>query len=400
MLRRITIAYTVNELGNWLGAVALTVAVFDHTRSAIATAALFVAVRFLPALMATPVVAWLESLGRRGTLFALYCLQALSTGGLAVLVLHPVLAPILILAAVDGTAALVARALLRAVVSQEAGDDESRRRANGRLNMGWAASGALGPALGGALTGLLGAPFVLLVDVASFGITALLMIGVPSPVTDTTQGRIRERLRSVRGYVLGNRALGWLLGTEAVAVVFFAAVVPVEVIFVKATLHSGDSGYGALVAAWGAGMLLGSGIFARAHKRPLGGLLTLSTLAVAVAYLGVAASTALWVACVFSFVGGTGNGVQWIALITAVQEETPRGLQGGLMGLVESMSGLCLGLGFILGGAVAAVSGPRATFIMSGTAAALATVAFGLLAGRGRIARPRAARVGAGERAG
>ncbi len=140
MLRRLTIAYTVNELGNWLGAIALTVAVFDHTHSAIATAALFVSIRLLPALLATPVVAWLESFGYRRTLFALYSLQALTTGGLAALVLHPILAAILVLAGIDGIAAVVARALLRAVVSQQAVDDGSRRRANGHLNIGWAAA--------------------------------------------------------------------------------------------------------------------------------------------------------------------------------------------------------------------------------------------------------------------
>ncbi|MBV8734879.1 MAG: hypothetical protein JO120_08880, partial [Solirubrobacterales bacterium] len=106
MLRRLAVAYTVNELGNWLGTVALTVAVFDHTHSAIATAALFVSVRFLPALVVTAGVAWLESAGRRGTLAVLYSVQALTTGGLAVLVAHPVLAPILVLGALDGAAAL------------------------------------------------------------------------------------------------------------------------------------------------------------------------------------------------------------------------------------------------------------------------------------------------------
>ena len=138
MFRRLTIAYTVNELGNWLGTIALSVAVFDHTHSAIATAALFVSVRFLPALVTTAAVTWLESLGRRGTLAALYAIQAVTTGGLAALVLHPVLAPILVLGALDGVAALAARALLRAVVSQQAGDDSARRRANGYLNVGWA----------------------------------------------------------------------------------------------------------------------------------------------------------------------------------------------------------------------------------------------------------------------
>ena len=108
MLRRITVGYTVNELGNWLGAVALAVAVFDHTRSAVATAALFVSVRFLPAVLVTAVVARLELLARRGVLATLYLLQALTTGGLAILVLQPVLVSILVLGAVDGIAALAA----------------------------------------------------------------------------------------------------------------------------------------------------------------------------------------------------------------------------------------------------------------------------------------------------
>lgn len=397
MFRRLTIAYTVNELGNWLGIVALTVAVFDHTHSAIATAALFVSLRFLPALLTTAGVTWLESLGRRRTLSALYAVQALTTGGLAVLVRHPVLAPILALGALDGTAALAARALLRAVVSREAADDAARRRANGYLNLGWATTAALGPAIGGVLTGVLGASSVLVLDVASFALTAALVVQVPISRTDTPRGGILEALGDARRYIARDATLGWLLGTEAVALVFFAAVVPVEVIFAKATLLAGDAGYGALLAAWGAGMFLGSAIFARARRSSLFALLTVSTLGVAVAYLGIAVAGLLWVACAFCFVGGTGNGVQWIALITAVQERTPSALQGRLMGIVESMGALCPALGFSLGGAVAAISNPRTTFAMAGIAAGIATCAFARLTLHRGAAHPARAETSAGE---
>jgi MFS family permease len=385
MLRRITAAYTINELGNALGAVAIAVAVYDHTHSAVATAALFVSVYFVPALLATLVVAWLESFARRGILAALYCVQALTTAALAALVLHPILEPILALAAIDGLAGLASRALLRAVVSQRAGSDEARRRANGWMNIGWSVTSALGPAIGGALTGLLGASLVLVIDVGSFAVTALLMWDVPMPGTDSAPGRILGQLRSVRQYVAHAPVLAWLLGTEAVALVFFAAAVPVEIVFVKATLHSTDAGYGAILAAWGAGMFAGSGIFAYARKGSLVTLVTVSTFAVAVAYLGIGASAALWVACVFALVGGTGNGVQWIALITSVQEKTVHGLQGRVMGVLESMAAFCLGVGFCLGGAVAAIFNPRVTFLVAGAAALLATLAFGRLALRDRI---------------
>jgi MFS family permease len=377
MLRRITVAYTINELGNSLGAVAIAVAVYDHTHSAAATAALFVAIYFLPALFATLVVAWLESLARRGIQAGLYVAQAATTGGLAALVVHPVLAPILVLAAIDGLGAVASRALLRAVVSQQAGGSEARVRANGRLNIGWAAGSAIGPVIGGALTGFIGASLVLVIDVASFALTAILMADVPTPRTDAARGRVLAQLRAVRQYVKRTPSLAWLLGTEALALVFFASAVPVTVVLVKATLNGTDAGYGAVVTAWGAGMFLGSGIFARARERSLGLLLTLSTLAVAVAYLGMGTSNALWVAAVFSFIGGTGNGVQWIALITSVQEKTVSHMQGRVMGVLESVASLCLGIGFALGGAVAAVfDNARVTFWMAGAAALVATLAF------------------------
>lgn len=388
MLRRITVAYTLNELGNALGAVAIALAVYDHTHSAVATAALFVSIYFLPALLATLVVAWLESFARRGIQAALYGVQAATTGGLAVLVLHPLLAPILALAAIDGLAAVVSRALLRAVVSQQAGDDDARRRANGLLNIGWSVMSAIGPAIGGVLTGMLGASTVLVIDVGSFALTAMLMFDVPTPSTDAVRGRVLGQLRAVRDYVGQTPRLAWLLGTQAVALVSFAAAVPITVVLVKAALHGTDADYGGVVAAWGVGMAVGSGIFARSRKHSLGLLVTLSTLAVAVAYLGMGASNALWLAATFSFVGGTGNGVQWIALITAVQEETVQQLQGRVMGVLESVASSCLGLGFALGGAVAAIFNPRVTFIAAGVAAALAAIAFGRLAAARRSASP------------
>src|SRR5205085_313909 len=118
----------------------------------------------------------------------------------------------------------------------EAGSDAARRRANGYLNLGWATTAALGPAVGGVLTGVLGPSSVLLVDVASFALTAALVIRVPTPHTDVARGGVLEQLRDARRYIAREATLAWLLGTEAIALVFFAAVVPVEVIFAKATL--------------------------------------------------------------------------------------------------------------------------------------------------------------------
>ena len=106
-------------------------------------------------------------------------------------------------------------------------------------------------------------------------------------------------------------------------------MIPIEVVFAKETLDAGDAGYGALLASWGAGMVVGGLAFAGLRSGPLPVLLALSTLAIGVRLPGHrrGARRSL-VACVASAVGGTGNGIQWVALMTAVQQLTARRLPG------------------------------------------------------------------------
>src|SRR3954452_10537496 len=78
-------AYSINELGNWLGDIALAILVYDHTKSALATALLFVGTRFVPAFAAPPVVSLVERLRPRPALASLYGADALVFAFLAVL---------------------------------------------------------------------------------------------------------------------------------------------------------------------------------------------------------------------------------------------------------------------------------------------------------------------------
>ena len=75
-----------------------------------------------------------------------------------------------------------------------------------------------------------------------------------------------------------------------------------------------------LIASWGVGILLGSALFARARARSLGTLVLVSTAAIGAGYAVMAVAPTLLVACLGSVLGGTGNGVQWVAVMTALQE--------------------------------------------------------------------------------
>ncbi len=122
-------------------------------------------------------------------------------------------------------------------------------------------------------------------------------------------------------------------------------MIPVEVIYAKETLGTSDTGYGVMLASWGVGMLLGSLVFARARHAPLIWLLALSTLAIGAGYLGLAIAPSLLVACIASVVGGTGNGVQWVSAISAVQELTESGMQARVMAVLESIGAAMPGVG-------------------------------------------------------
>jgi MFS family permease len=391
-LRRILLAYTVNELGTWFGYVALALGVYDHTRSAIATAGLFVARGLLPALLAPLLVARVERSARRGRLAGLYMLEAALAVGLAALLWRFWLPGVLILVAVDGIVAVAATALVRASVAHveivEAAPGETtsdvprpsaaaiQRQANAALNIAFMFGLAVGPAIGGLLVRVVGGPLALLIDALTFLACAMLLLDLRSHVDEGSEDSIRARLVAAWRHIWEVPQLRALLVTEAVAIVFFASVEPVEVLYAKTTLNVGDVGFGVLVATWGVGAALGAVVFARSVRRALGPMLTGGTLLVGLAYLGFAVAPTLALACGAAIVGGIGNGIQWPSLISAVQQLTPDSLQGRLMSAVGSMGALCPALGFAFGGAVAALGSPRIAMAIAGGAVTLATLAF------------------------
>jgi MFS family permease len=96
------------------------------------------------------------------------------------------------------------------------------------------------------------------------------------------------------------------------------------------------------------------------------GLIAISTALVGVAYLGMASAQSLLVACLISVAGGAGNGIQWVAVVTAVQEITEQDYQARVIGLLESVGAAMPGLGFVLGGIIAASLGPRQAYTVAG----------------------------------
>jgi hypothetical protein len=433
-MRRILAAYAVNKLGTWFGTVALSLAIYDHTHSAAAVTALFVA-RYLPALAVPALVARVEASTRRGNLSALYAFEAICTALLAALVWHFLLAAILVLVALDGALELTASSLLRAQAArvgaedaralyasgevgrpaaqdsqptrqsgQPTGQREQPTRqsgqptgqprqsteqgiynANAALNVALSAAVVIGPPLGALAVNAFGSSVTLLIDACSFVACGALLLDLYVYVEERAGASVRARLAVAWEHVREAPSLRAVLLIQATALVFFETAAPVEVFYAKGTLHAGDVGYGALLAVWGVGQLVGSLLFARGARRALGAMLTLGTLAVGLAYLGFAAAPTLAFAALAAIIGGAGNGVQWASLLGTVQLLTPERLRGRLMGGVESIGALCPLIGLPLSGLVMALSSPRITFLVFGSIIAITTVGFARLWVNGAI---------------
>lgn len=399
-LRRIIAAYAINRLGTWVGLIALMVAVFDHTHSALAVAVVLVAGQVLPAFAVPALVARVEASRRRGELSGLYFFEGLATATLAVLLWHFWLPAVVLLVALDGTAALAASALLRAEIartarkhveatspaSAEAGAagepddaedeyDQAERKANAALNVAFSATFVLGPVLAGVVVAAAGAPTALLIDVGTFLICGALLIDLHPHVEEAAEQSVRARVRAAWRHINDTPSLRGLLLAEAVAFVFFESAAPIEITYAKTTLHAGDRGFGLLLTAWGAGTVIGSVVFARSLRRPLGYLLSAGTFAVGAAYMGFSVAPSLLVASAAALVGGIGNGMELPSLFSIVQRLTPKSLHGQLMGAVESLSALCPAIGLPMGGALVALSSPRSAFLAVGAATAVTAVA-------------------------
>ena len=365
--RRLALARFVDELGDWLGEIALAVLVFDRTGSPMAVAALFLALQFAPALVTPPLVARLESLHTRVSLPALSAVQAAAFAGLALLSTDFSLPPVIALALLAGALSVTGRALTRAAAATVLTPQGLLREGNALLNIGFTAGAAAGPALAGVVVTTAGPRTALFADAASFGAVALLLATASSlPRAKPAAAAWTTRLRMGLSYVRSHRQLRLLLAAQAFAFVSFAIVIPIEVVFAKRTLDAGNAGYGALLASWGAGMVVGGLAFAVLRRTPLRILLVASTLAIGCAYRATGAAPTLLAACIASAVGGAGNGIQWVALITAVQQLTGADYQARVISLLESLAAAMPGVGFVIGGAVAAIFNPRTSYAVAG----------------------------------
>jgi hypothetical protein len=360
--RSVAAAYALGQVVDWLVEVALAIAVYERTGSALAAALVFVALRVVP-VAALP---WAcgRSLGSLATLRAAAVLTlALGVDALPIWAL-------LALGLADGAGSLGGRAGSRAATARLFASDDGVRAGNAVLNVAFAVAAATAPAAAGLLVALAGAGVALAAGAGLTAVAALVAARV-------RLGERRDRALHPAGAfrVLRESRGAILIATEALLLVLFTAAVPVELPYVVDALGAGEGGYGLLLAAWGAGTVAGSVVFAALGRARLSLLAGAATAAVAAAYAVMGVAPSLAIACAGAAIGGAGNGIQWVAAATWVQRLAPRDAAARVAALLESVAVLAPGAGFLLGGVLVTLLSPRACMLALAGAIPLVAVA-------------------------
>lgn len=374
--RRLATTYTLNEFGWGFGTVALSLVVFDHTHSALATTALWLCTLLVPALVGAPATARLDRTGVRRALPALYLAEAAIFAALALVSSAPWLPLVLLLAALDGTLALVGRALTRAAVAATLKADGQLEAANTLLNVAFSVCFAVGPALGGLVVAGYGVEAALWVSAAIFlamTVTLATSRALPAAHAEAGDGWL-TRLRAGLGHALGNNAIRRILGAHAAAITCAAMISPVEVIWAKEVLGGSDGAYGVVLSAWGAGTLLTGLLLVPLWRRiPVVTRIPVAAATMGMGYVVMTFATSLPIGALGCFIGGAGNGFYFVSVIQAIQERVGDEYQGRVMGLLESLTAGCYGVGFLLAAGLTELTSVRVTFAATAAGVLLAT---------------------------
>jgi MFS family permease len=151
------------------------------------------------------------------------------------------------------------------------------------------------------------------------------------------------------------------------------ATVTAEVFFAKDVLHTGDAGYGVLMTAWTAGMVLGA-LFLAPRITPHRAA-AVALAAIAAQGLGIGLPAA-WPVFVFTLIvyalGGGAHGLKNVLIRTLIHERTPDRVHGRAFAAYNAMRNAAELTAMTGGGVLVSAIGPRATLAIAGGVPVLA----------------------------
>jgi MFS family permease len=372
-VRRIALAKGLSGTGSGIANVALSYLVFQRTNSALWLAGtLFFSFGVVGLL--TPFAGKLVDRYDRRQVMIASDVGSLLTWSLLAFAREP-----LAIAAIGFVASVLAVPVglaANAAVPNLVEEEEDLAWANGLIAAAANAARLVGPAIGGGLYALGGAPLAFIINAASFGASALLVSSVRGRSFSAERAGEEPSGGSLEGFrvIRRDRMLLWI--TVAWTMMWLAMnVAYVADPPLARGFGVGPLGFGLIDTSFGAGALLGSLLAAR--------FVLSARRWVAAGMLGVAAGWGMialtpWFSLVLlgSAIAAGLDAIGTVAGYGLIQRRTPDAVRGRVFA-AQSAAGLSANMvGFVIVGPLVESLGPQAVYGLGGIVSVFATLAF------------------------
>jgi MFS family permease len=384
-LGAVLISDLVSTLGSEMSAVALPWFVLVTTGSPTRMAGVMAAEFVGMGVLGIPSGHLTRTLGARRSLILADAVRAPMVALIPVLHwLHALdYAVLLVVGLVVGSCFPAYTAAQRVVVGTVVGLDEDRlTRIGGLLGAANESASFVGPGLGGLLVALVGSPWVLLVDAASY-VVSLLVITIYVPGPQPAQAPPSDGVSAGLRWLAGEPQLRGQVAAAMIGSVGWTALMAVLPVAARRHYHGGARLAGAFIGAYGGGSVLG-GLLAARSKRLAPRVSGLALVGVAVVTWLLVPVGPAWTigACVAAF--GVCNQLYYPRLFAALTLRPPAPLRGQVMTAATTSMSVPGPLGFVAAGLLLDHASVRAAFVL---VAVMATLAAAVSVGQPLLAR-------------
>lgn len=375
-LRALFTARVVSYAGDSMSIVALMLFVAETTGQGLAIALLLLVGDFAPSLLGPLTGAISDRFDLKKVMIASELVQG--TMVLIIALTLPPLPVLLAFVAVRAIAGQVFQPASRAAIPSVVGERDLET-ANSVVGFGTNTAEAFGPLLAAALLPFMDIRGVLLVDAATFLLSAVVLMGLrsipPQPSESGEPGSLLSSAKEGLGYIWRFPAVR-VISLGFCAVVAFNGIDDVAlVLLAKDTLGSGDSAVGLLLGAVGIGLLVGYALLTRyASGKSMVVLMIAGFLVSSAGNFLTGFAWAVAAAFTVQAIRGLGIAAMDVGSNTLVQRLVPAGMLGRVFGNLYGAIGVAAALSYVLGGLLLNVTDAPTTFFIAGGGGIVATV--------------------------
>jgi MFS family permease len=372
--RRLFVASLVSLGGDWFLFVAITSLIVESSGRALDVGFAILAQELAFFLASPPAGVLVDRLDRRRLMIVCdlarvgIALSFLFVGAGTIWLAYPLLAMMSVFAAPFDPASTAATPNL-----VDPSDLPTANALNGSL---WGTMLAVGAGLGGLVAAVFGRDTAFVIDATTFGVSAVLLWGIRRPFSEAREPghehpkMVDATIEVVRYARRDHRVLA-LMGVKA-GFGLAAGVLALIPVFGADVFVRGEIGVGVLMAARGAGALvgpfLGHLISGEGHRR-LFGAIGLALALFGLAYMALGLAPSLWIAAAVILVAHLGGGAQWVLSTFGLQVLVPDHIRGRVFAVDFAMITLALAISSLIASAVADATSPRIAALVVGAMA-------------------------------